>query len=72
MFLSNVSENEIESIGWKSKRMGKQPLNADGTPMDFANPLRPVFIERGKIEEAIESSDNGKNTETLKRLLQEN
>ena len=51
VWLGNVYRCDFLSIGWGSKRLGKQFLNSYGLP-EAAGGMRPVFVRRAEVEAA--------------------
>jgi hypothetical protein len=51
IWLGNLYAVDFNLVGWKTKRLGKEAFNSDGTPLRGGN-MRPVLVQRAEIEAA--------------------
>ena len=75
LYMCNTTAGDFAtSDGWKTKRLGKQPFKADGTPCVYGD-LFPWFVKRAEVEKAIEDERNENREwssgriETLEKML---
>lgn len=57
IYLGNFTPGDLLRVGWKTTRTGEKAYCRDGTPYPFQKQhgVRPAFIRRDEIEQAIEA-----------------
>ena len=56
IYMGNTSVYDVAKTSWKSSRLGKQPIGANG-PLPYVD-LRPWFIQRSEVQAKIEIEQN--------------
>jgi len=57
IYLGNARPGDLSDSSWKTSRLGKVGLQADGSPLGKHNAerLRPWFIKRAEVEATIQA-----------------
>ena len=51
IWLTNATREQLDDIGWRTKRMGKQAYDRQGHPI-WDGETYPVFVQKTELDEA--------------------
>lgn len=70
IYMGNATREDVARSSWRTSRLGNTPLMADGSPLN-SHDLRPWFIKRSEVEQAIRDENNADLIRVYESLLAE-